>query len=100
MTEAPGDTEFRLLGPVGVWAGDRLIGPSTAQQRSVLAALLLRPGQVIPLDHLVEAVWGEQPPVSARNAVQGYVSRLRRILALVPDTELVTSPRATGWTSI
>ncbi|MEV1173860.1 BTAD domain-containing putative transcriptional regulator [Nonomuraea sp. NPDC049784] len=85
-------TEFRLLGPVGVWARDKLIGPSTAQQRSVLAMLLLNVGRVVSLDRLVEAVWGQEPPVSARNAVHGYVSRLRRVLVAVPDTELATSP--------
>ncbi|MFC4006117.1 BTAD domain-containing putative transcriptional regulator [Nonomuraea purpurea] len=84
--------EFRLLGPVGIWAGDRLLGPSTAQQRSVLAMLLLHPGRTVSVDRLVEAVWGQESPASARNAIQGYVSRLRRVLADVPDVELVTSP--------
>ncbi|GLW12784.1 regulatory protein AfsR [Microtetraspora sp. NBRC 13810] len=92
MHEALGGTEFRLLGPVGIWAGDKLTGPSTAQQRSVLATLLLHPGQVVSLDRLVETVWGRQPPMSARNAVHGYVSKLRRLLVAVPDTELATSP--------
>ncbi|MEO3873679.1 BTAD domain-containing putative transcriptional regulator [Nonomuraea sp. B12E4] len=92
MTEALGRAEFRLLGSVGVWAGDELIGPSTAQQRSVLATLLLNLGGVVSLDRLAEAVWGQQqPPASARNAVQGYVSRVRRVLAVIPDTELATS---------
>lgn len=84
--------EFRVLGPVEVWAQDKLFGPSTAQQRSVLAMLPLNVGRVVSLDRLVEAVWGQGPPVSARNAVHGYVSRLRRVLVTVPDTELATSP--------
>ncbi|MEU6714365.1 BTAD domain-containing putative transcriptional regulator [Nonomuraea sp. NPDC046802] len=84
--------EFRLLGPVGIWADDRLLGPSTAQQRSVLAMLLLHPGRTVSVDRLVEAVWGRESPASARNAIQGYVSRLRRVLADVPDVELVTLP--------
>ncbi|MEV4017888.1 BTAD domain-containing putative transcriptional regulator [Nonomuraea angiospora] len=84
--------EFRLLGPVEIWSGGRSLGPSTAQQRSVLAMLLLHPGRTVPLDRLVEAVWGQESPPSARNAIQGYVSRLRRVLAGVPDVELATSP--------
>ncbi|MBE1591786.1 BTAD domain-containing putative transcriptional regulator [Nonomuraea angiospora] len=83
--------EFRLLGPVGIWSGGRSLGPSTAQQRSVLAMLLLHPGRTVPLDRLVEAVWDQEPPPSARNAIQGYVSRLRRVLAGIPGVELVTS---------
>ncbi|MET7336558.1 BTAD domain-containing putative transcriptional regulator [Nonomuraea sp. NPDC005650] len=84
--------EFRLLGPVGIWADGRSLGPTTAQQRSVLAVLLLHPGRTVPLDRLVEAVWGEESPPSARNAIQGYVSRLRRVLAEIPGVELATSP--------
>ncbi|WP_188196064.1 AfsR/SARP family transcriptional regulator [Nonomuraea sp. SYSU D8015] len=88
----PEDVEFRLLGPVGIWAGDRLLGPSTAQQRSVLAMLVLNAGRTVPVDRLMTAVWEQEPPASARNAVQGYVSRLRRVLARTPDVELSTSP--------
>ncbi|MEV4360294.1 hypothetical protein [Nonomuraea sp. NPDC049625] len=36
-THQPDDIEFRLLGPVGLWAGDTFVGPATPQQRSVLA---------------------------------------------------------------
>ncbi|MER7789086.1 BTAD domain-containing putative transcriptional regulator [Streptomyces sp. NPDC097640] len=84
-------TEFRLLGPVGIWQGELGLGPTAAQQRSVLAMLLLEPGRVVPVDRLVMAVWGEDPPGSARNAVQVQISKLRRILAPLPDTELTTS---------
>ena len=74
------DTDFRLLGPVGIWHAGRLLGPSAAQQRSVLAMLLLAPGRVVPLDRLVMAVWDQCPPKSARNALQVQISKLRRIL--------------------
>ncbi|WP_143676119.1 AfsR/SARP family transcriptional regulator, partial [Streptomyces milbemycinicus] len=84
-------TEFRLLGPVGIWLGEQGLGPTAAQQRSVLAMLLLEPGRVVSVDRLVMAVWGEDPPGSARNAVQVQISKLRRILAALPDTELSTS---------
>ncbi|GGW86036.1 SARP family transcriptional regulator [Streptomyces malachitofuscus] len=75
------DIEFRLLGPVGIWRDGRRVGPPTAQQRTVLAMLLLDPGRSVPVDRMVDAVWGSNPPASARNAVQGHVSRLRRLVA-------------------
>ncbi|KAK1182236.1 BTAD domain-containing putative transcriptional regulator [Streptomyces sp. NBS 14/10] len=84
-------TEFRLLGPVGIWQGEQGLGPTAAQQRSVLAMLLLEPGRVVSVDRLVMAVWGEDPPGSARNAVQVQISKLRRILTAPADTELSTS---------
>lgn len=92
-----GDTvdtvEFRLLGPVGIWRGGRPLGPATAHLRTVLAMLLVDAGRVVPTDAMTAALWGAGPPASARNAVQGYVSRLRRILATVPDADLSTSVR-------
>ncbi|MEU8397089.1 BTAD domain-containing putative transcriptional regulator [Nonomuraea sp. NPDC048892] len=83
--------EFRLLGPVGVWDAGRRLGPATAQQRTVLAMLLLEAGRPVPVTRLVSALWGAESPESARNAVQGHVSRLRRLLAPYEEAELVTT---------
>jgi DNA-binding SARP family transcriptional activator len=85
--------EFRLLGPVGVWEEGRQLGPATAQQRTVLATLLLDPGRAVPVDRLATALWGTERPDSARNAIQGHISRLRRLLAPWPDVELTTTPQ-------
>jgi DNA-binding SARP family transcriptional activator len=46
----------------------------------LLALLLLRAGELIPSDRIIDELWGERPPDSASNAVQGYVSKLRRSL--------------------
>ncbi|MER8154469.1 BTAD domain-containing putative transcriptional regulator [Streptomyces sp. NPDC094472] len=91
-------TEFRLLGPVGIWQGERLLGPTAAQQRSVLAMLLMASGRVVSVDRLVLAVWGEDPPGSARNAVQVQISKLRRILSGLPGAELTTSAKGYSLT--
>jgi basic membrane lipoprotein Med (substrate-binding protein (PBP1-ABC) superfamily)/DNA-binding SARP family transcriptional activator len=48
----------------------------------VLAALLLRPDEVVPLERLVDEVWGDDPPPSAAHSLEAYVSRLRQ--SLVP----------------
>ena len=83
------EVEFRLLGPVGLWLGGRLLGPATPQQRTVLALLLLDLDAVVPTSRISAALWSVAPPASARNAVQGYVARVRRLLADVyPGGEL------------
>ncbi|MET7395194.1 BTAD domain-containing putative transcriptional regulator [Dactylosporangium sp. NPDC005572] len=84
-------TEIRLLGPVGVWHGTRLLGPTTAQQRCVLAMLALEVGRLVPVDRLELALWRDSPPASARNAVQGNVAGLRRLLAEVGGAGITTS---------
>ena len=46
----------------------------------MLAALLLRADEVVPLERLVDEVWGEDPPPSAAHSLEAYVSRLRQTL--------------------
>jgi len=50
------------------------------KQRGVLALLLLRANEVVSIDRLIDELWGESPPDSAANIVQGYVSHLRKVL--------------------
>ncbi|MFI7125834.1 AfsR/SARP family transcriptional regulator [Nonomuraea sp. NPDC050153] len=78
---------------MGVWDAGRWLGPSVAQQRTVLATLLLEMGRPVPVARLATALWGAEPPEFSRNAVQGHISRLRRLLAPFPEVALVTSAR-------
>jgi predicted ATPase/DNA-binding SARP family transcriptional activator len=52
-------------------------GPRRA---AVLAVLLLRAPRAVGRAELVDALWGEDPPESAVNAIQVHVSALRRLL--------------------
>jgi DNA-binding SARP family transcriptional activator len=73
-------TDFRILGPLEVWAGGtRLALPSVRHQR-LLAALLLSPNTVVPMPRLVSALWDEDPPTTATKQVQNCVSALRERL--------------------
>jgi tetratricopeptide (TPR) repeat protein len=63
-----GMLEFRLLGPVEVWAGDGRIALGRAESAKtlcMLAVLLRTPGALVSTDALIDRVWGEQPPGSA-----------------------------------
>ncbi|WP_248960808.1 AfsR/SARP family transcriptional regulator [Sphaerisporangium perillae] len=71
---------FRCLGPLEVWDGERWVPPSGRKVRGVLAALLVRAGQNVSTDYLVQELWGEAPPSSCRTLVRGYVLSLRRLL--------------------
>jgi basic membrane lipoprotein Med (substrate-binding protein (PBP1-ABC) superfamily)/DNA-binding SARP family transcriptional activator len=50
------------------------------KQRAVLALLLLRANAIVPLERLVDELWGEEPPASAAHTLETYVSRLRAAL--------------------
>ncbi len=86
---------FRLLGPLEVRAGDDWQGIGAPKWRSVLAALLINAGQIVPADFLISEVWGDAPPETAGNLISIYVLRLRRLLGEADSGLLVT--RAPGY---
>ena len=57
----------------------------------------LEAGRVVPLEVLVERVWGPDPPRSVRNVVYGYVGRLKALIAAAEDPEITLSRRRDGY---
>ncbi|MEO3930699.1 tetratricopeptide repeat protein [Micromonosporaceae bacterium B7E4] len=87
---------LQVLGPLAVLVNGVGVDPGSAKQRTLLAALALRPNAPVRLDTLVEVMWGRQPPDSAAVLVQNHVSRLRQRLrapqpATHPDRLLVAT---------
>ena len=72
--------QFRRLGPFEVSEHGRLLDVGSGKQRALLALLVLRAGEVVSTDHLIDALWDERAPASAPNSVHIYVSRLRKAL--------------------
>jgi predicted ATPase/DNA-binding SARP family transcriptional activator len=72
--------KFGLLGRLEVVDGRRDAAPRRRKQRALLALLLLRAGEMVTVDEAVDALWGVRPPPTARNAVQGHVATLRKLL--------------------
>jgi DNA-binding SARP family transcriptional activator len=72
-------TEYRLLGPVEVLLGGSPVRLGGAKQRAVLVLLLLDAGRVVSADRLVDGVWLDDPPRTARAVLQVYVSELRKL---------------------
>ncbi|HSK95699.1 MAG TPA: BTAD domain-containing putative transcriptional regulator, partial [Euzebyales bacterium] len=73
--------QFRLLGPVEAWAGQRRRTVDGSQRRALLAMLLLHANRVVDVERLINVLWGSTPPRTARNSLQVRVSQLRRALA-------------------
>jgi len=89
-----------LLGPVGAEVDGVAVPLGGPKQRTVFALLALNAGRVVSLDRLIHELWSDDPPARATMALQSIVSRLRRILAAIPDdgsglASIVT--RSPGW---
>ncbi|MFF2040326.1 BTAD domain-containing putative transcriptional regulator [Kitasatospora sp. NPDC058170] len=67
--------------------------PSAPKRRALLAALAVELDRVVPTDRLIELVWDGSPPATARAALQGHVTALRRLL----DDGLVLATRGAGY---
>ncbi|WP_051571468.1 AfsR/SARP family transcriptional regulator [Cryptosporangium arvum] len=71
--------QFSVLGPVRAWRGEDELDLGPAQQRSVLAALLLRAGSPVSLYEFIDVLWGAEAPGTAINIIHRYIGRLRRV---------------------
>ena len=83
-------TKYRILGPLEVNSGDRILELGGHRQRSLLAILLIHANEVVGTDRLVAELWGDRPPSGAHNTLQSYVSRLRKVFP--DDGVLQTRP--------
>jgi DNA-binding SARP family transcriptional activator/tetratricopeptide (TPR) repeat protein len=84
--------KFRLLGPVEAVRGEEPVNLGGTKIRTLLAALLLEPRRTVPTDRLIDILWDDDPPGTARALVQTYVSTLRRAVG-----EEVIVTRAPGY---
>jgi YVTN family beta-propeller protein len=74
------DLRFRLLGPLEAERGGIRLELGPRKQRAVLALLLLEANRIVPTDRLIDELWGDAPPETARSALQVYVAGLRKAL--------------------
>src|SRR5690242_6254173 len=72
--------QLQVLGPVAVAAGpDGAVTFPSARQRAVVAALVERVNEFVPTEHLVQAVWGDDPPRSAAANLRNHVASIRQL---------------------
>src|SRR5712692_3927777 len=72
--------EFGVLGPFRVTDGEREIPLPRQKHRALLAFLVLHAGEVVSVDRLLDELWGERPPATAKNSLQNNISQLRKLL--------------------
>jgi predicted ATPase/DNA-binding SARP family transcriptional activator len=72
--------EFRLLGALEVASGGAVLPVGGPRQRALLAFLLLNANEPVKREALIDALWGDDPPGTAQNALQVAVHGLRKLL--------------------
>jgi YVTN family beta-propeller protein len=72
--------EFAILGPVEARRDGAALPLGGPKQRGLLAMLLLNANEPVSRDRLIAGLWGDEPPPSASQSLDSYVSRLRRLL--------------------
>src|SRR5918911_2495518 len=92
--------DFGLLGPLTVHREGVELQLGGPKQRALLAILLLEARHAVSADRLIDALWGDHPPDTAKNTLQVYVSQLRKLLpegsleTVAPGYRLAVEPEA------
>lgn len=73
--------ELLLLGPVQARVDGRPVNLGVRKQRLVLAVLALEVNREVSVGRLVDLLWADEPPATARGMVHTYVCGLRSVLA-------------------
>jgi DNA-binding SARP family transcriptional activator len=71
---------YRVLGPLEALVEGRPAELGAPRHRALLVLLLAQANAVVPVHRLIDEIWGDAPPASAANLVQGAVSHLRKVL--------------------
>ena len=83
-----------VLGPLEVRTGQgEPVEVAGARLRTLVVRLALDAGRIVTTRQLVDALWADDPPAGATNALQALVSRLRKA---VPGWWSSPCPAGTG----
>ncbi|GLY29771.1 hypothetical protein Kisp02_31360 [Kineosporia sp. NBRC 101731] len=76
---------FRVLGPLEVDVDGVTVPLGAVKQQLALAVLLSRANAVTSMDLLVDSLWADAPPRTARKNLQVYVAGIRKLLGSADD---------------
>lgn len=99
-TPTAGAVTFTLLGQMEVLKNGVDHAPTAPKVLQLLAMLVIRPGRVVPIDAVIDELWGDRPPRSVRRTMQTYVYHLRRCIeqhGLASDADEMLATRPPGY---
>ena len=80
MPSSPDGLSFHVLGRLEAYSDGVEVELGPRKQRALLALLLLNANRVVSTERLIDDLWGDAPPSTARAALQVYVAGLRKAL--------------------
>ena len=86
--------EYRILGGLEVQDGARAVPVRGPRRRALLVHLLVNANEVVPVERLLEDLWGGDQPASGISALRVRVSQLRKA---IEDGEAVILTRPPGY---
>jgi DNA-binding SARP family transcriptional activator/streptogramin lyase len=88
---------FGVLGPIEAMYGTDPVALGGSKQRGLLATLVLRGNEVVPLPQLVDDLWGVDPPPTAHKMVQVFLSRLRAAIVAAGGNAQIIETHPHGY---
>ncbi|MCZ1006305.1 AfsR/SARP family transcriptional regulator [Streptomyces lydicus] len=79
--------KIQILGPLAADVHGQSVIPTATKPRQILSLLALYPGRVVPMQTLMEEIWGMHPPRSAITTLQSYILQLRRRIGKALGTD-------------
>lgn len=70
----------RVLGGVEIEVGGEPADLGGPKPRVLVGLLVAAGGRPVPVEQLIDQIWGEEPPARVEASLQSYVARLRRVL--------------------
>jgi predicted ATPase/DNA-binding SARP family transcriptional activator len=69
-----------ILGPLEIRVDGAPVALGGARLRTLMSRLALDPGRAVTTAALIDALWADEPPEGAANALQSLISRIRKVL--------------------
>jgi DNA-binding SARP family transcriptional activator len=89
---------FQILGPLRVFAKDGPLPVRGSREQKILAMLLLNADRPVSLEHLINAVWDDNPPTTAATQVRNRISGLRKSWsAATPQPDSILRTEGKGY---
>nr|MDT0659373.1 AfsR/SARP family transcriptional regulator [Micromonospora sp. DSM 115978] len=78
-----------MLGPLWLSYGRRIVAVGGPKRKATLSLLLVRANTLVPVEELIDELWGAQIPKSAPHNVRLYIANLRHLLRPLPGASVI-----------